>query len=153
MKKKLQDILSRYEKKLGRNLGYSDEYYSGEKFSKQYETFRKEALEKKVTRYETWCNFAEKFIKLKVSEKDKEKIERAIDDAHLNIGVNGALSFAVLVGILVLLFGALLLGLSFLFGHGLLTLSICFLIFLYSRINTQRSFSALAPSKAIFIIN
>ena len=111
--KKIRKILKRYEKKLGRSISLPTEYYPGEKFSRQYETFRKEALEKTVTRYESWCNFSEKIINLKASEKDKVKIEKAIEDAHVNVSVGGALSFAVMAGVLIIVFGILFLALTF----------------------------------------
>lgn len=112
---KIRDILSRYEKKFKTKISLPTEYYPGEQFSRQYETFRREALEKKITRYEKWCNLSESVIKLKPNEEDKLKLERAIDDVHLNITSNGALSFAVLTGLLIILLGILLLVLSFLF--------------------------------------
>ncbi len=112
---KIKDILSRYEKKFKTKISLPTEYYPGEQFSKQYETFRREALEKKITRYEKWCNFSENIIKIKPKEEDRLKLERAIDDVHLNITSNGAISFALLTGLLVLFLGVLLLVLSFLF--------------------------------------
>ncbi len=127
MKKEVKDILAKYERRLGGKLG-GEEYYPGEKFSREYETFRKEALERRITRYESWCNFAEKFIKLKAKEKDRKKIQTAIDDAHLNMSVSGALSFAVLAGILCILFGVALLGLSFLFGKVLVFIPLVLVI-------------------------
>lgn len=125
---KIKDILKRYERKLGKKVGLPTEYYPGEKFSRQYETFRKEALEKTVTRYESWCNFAEKIIKLKASEKDKVKIEKAIEDAHVNVSVGGALSFAVMVGVLIIVFGILFLTLSFMFGKTMVFLPLMFIL-------------------------
>jgi Flp pilus assembly protein TadB len=125
---KIKDILKRYERKLGKKVSLPTEYYPGEKFSRQYETFRKEALEKTVTRYESWCNFAEKLIKLKASEKDRVKIEKAIDDAHVNVSVGGALSFAVMVGILIIVFGILFLALTFMFGKTMVFLPLMFVL-------------------------
>jgi len=103
------DVLNKYRQKLGKNVAFDDiEHFTGDKFSREYSVFRKEALESSVTQYEEWCNKASKIITLKAPEKDRIALQDAINRAHLNINVEGALSFSIVVGFLLIFIGLLI---------------------------------------------
>ncbi|MDP3917523.1 MAG: hypothetical protein Q8Q42_04545 [Nanoarchaeota archaeon] len=116
-RKDVDDIIDKYEHKL------EDEYGDGyvENFepvlmNKDYEVFRSEVLESKVTNYERWCNVAENIIKVNPSEKDLPKLEESIRVAHLNVTPQSAASLGALCGILLIFFGLLLFGLGYALG-------------------------------------
>ena len=79
--KEIDDILNKYKSKLDQETGGNsvEEYNPSSDFSKEYGSFRKEALGKKLSTYEKLCNFSEGILKAKPSEKDVEKI------AHIQI--------------------------------------------------------------------
>jgi len=45
------------------------------------------------SRYERWCKSMGNFFTMKVGDKDKKKIDRAIDIAHLNVRLRKLLFF------------------------------------------------------------
>jgi hypothetical protein len=112
--KELNDILSKYRDKLGDHIdvdsiGQSKRKFD-ESFSKEYKTFRNEITSKNRSRYEKWCNAAEKAIKFKPDAKTLPKLKEAIEISHLKITPEGASSFAVIAAFMILAL-ALLAGL------------------------------------------
>jgi len=113
----VQDVLNKYRRKLGENIVFdSFENFPDDKFSREYDIFRKEALEHKISKYEDWCNKSEKIINLKVSEVDKIKLQEGIDRIHLHMSVEGAMSFAVIVGFCLMFLGIFLGVLIYIFN-------------------------------------
>lgn len=101
----IRKILENAEKRLGESIEFDkEEYFEGDSFSREYKVFRRENLENYVSKYEKICNFCKKLLKIKVKDKDRKKLEDAIDTAHLDITPEAANSFAaVIVSIVVLL--------------------------------------------------
>jgi len=125
----IKNILKRYEEKLGRRVVFDRmEFFPGEKFSREYTVFRKEALEKSISRYERWCNLAEGLFKVSPSKKIRKNIEDSIERVHLDITPEGAMSFAALIGGLIFLFGLGLLIASFIMGYLMLLVPFVFMI-------------------------
>ena len=110
---KTEDILKEYKEKLAGYINIDDEYFPGETFSREYKIFRRENLEKDLSRYEKLCNFSENIIKISPNKKDIPLIEKSIEKLHLEITPFGAMSFAVLVSLSVLFLGILILLVSF----------------------------------------
>lgn len=99
-----EDILKKYGSKIERQM---KTYDSGEeKFSKSYETF-KSSMMPEFSRYEGWCKSLGKIISMKVGEKDKVKIQKSVDIAHLNVTPEECLGLSVML-LIVTLFGGLL---------------------------------------------
>ncbi len=114
----IREILSRAEKRLGRSIELDEvEHFPGDTFSYEYETFRRENLERYVSRYEKLCKVAERILKVKPREKDREKIESAIETVHLDMGVESAFSFGAVTSLAIVLVGVLL-GISMYFFSG-----------------------------------
>jgi hypothetical protein len=113
--KEIDDILNKYKSKLDQETGGNsvEEYNPSSDFSKEYGSFRKEALGKKLSTYEKLCNFSEGILKAKPSEKDVEKIEESIDLAHLSITSIGAASFAMLTASLLVVISLIIGGISY----------------------------------------
>ena len=116
MREDVKDVLEKYRKKLGKRIKF-DNYKPGPVVSREYKLFRKETTTGKRTFYEDLCNFSEKIIKVNPNEKDKLKLKRSIDSAHININLGGSTSLAVLVvfsfiilAIFVALFSFVILG-------------------------------------------
>ena len=79
------DILKKYGAKIERKMGGHDSSYTAQReFSQSYVKFR-EAMSPEFSRYERWCKTLGNLIKIKVSEKDKARISRSIDVAHLEL--------------------------------------------------------------------
>src|SRR3989344_9580768 len=97
------EILRRYKEEISRKVSFNDqEFFPDENFSIEYKVFRKENLEKHLSRYENFCNFSEKILKVSPNKKDIPSINEAINRLQLEITPEGAMSFAVLVGLSVI---------------------------------------------------
>ncbi len=104
------DILKKYGAKIE---GQMKPYASSQGFSKSYKDF-KDSMVHEPTSYERWCKSLGNLFMMKVSEKDKPKIQRGIDIAHLDVTVSQVAVLAVtllLLGIFatVMLFAAIFL--------------------------------------------
>jgi len=112
------EILRRYKEEISRKVSFNDqEFFPDENFSIEYKVFRKENLEKHLSRYENFCNFSEKILKVSPNKKDIPSINEAINRLQLEITPEGAMSFAVLVGLSVIGFGAAILLISLLLNQ------------------------------------
>ncbi len=127
MPKKTDDIIREYEKKLEDEYGPGYvEAFEPDLVNKEYELFRSEVLERKVTNYEKWCYAAEKIIKISPSKRDLPELKKSIEIAHLNVTPEAAASFGALVAFGLILFGVLVMGITYAFG----SISFFFPIFL-----------------------
>ncbi len=98
-------ILGEYTKRLEKdsNFVFTD-VLTNEAFSREYEIFRAEMLDRKTSIYENLCNFSEKIIKIKPKPKDEEELQKSINTLHLDITPIGAQSFSVITsGIIILI--------------------------------------------------
>ena len=116
------EILNKYGVKIERQMrGYDREVANsrqqtvGGKFSKSYDKFRWEMMPE-FSRYERWCKSMGNIFKIKVGEKDKVRIDHAIDIAHLNVTASEVVVFSTM-----LLFLTLFGGIAFFIGVWLLT--------------------------------
>jgi len=123
--KSTEEILKKYGAKIEKEIRTE-----GQGFSKSYEEFRS-SLTPELTRYERWCKALGNFIHVKVGEKDKVKIEKSIEIAHLNLNASEVVVFS-----LFLLFAVLFGGILFFVGLYLLTgafpIILLFLVLVFS---------------------
>jgi len=85
------EILEKYGRKLESQLNVgTKKNYSGE-----YQRFREEMIPE-LTRYERWAKSLGNVIKIRVAEKDRVKIQRFLDIAHLNVSASQALTLSIL---------------------------------------------------------
>jgi hypothetical protein len=104
-----KDILDKYGKKLEGQINNFDSKKgssSNSEFSKSYEKF-KEAMNPEFNRYERWAKGLGRALKIKVGEKDRSKLQREIDVAHLNVVPGEVLGLATLTMIMTLIVGVL----------------------------------------------
>ena len=113
------------------------------KFSKSYEKFRSSMLPE-FSRYERWCKAMGNFFTIKVGEKDRVRIERNIEIAHLNVTASEVVVFSTM-----LLFLTLIGGVMFILGTWLLTgvFSIMMLFFIFVFAVFLFYYSSRAPDR------
>lgn len=101
-RKSTEEILKKYGAKIEKEMGKAPE----QNFSKSYRDF-KSAMTPSFSRYERWCKSFGSLFSIKMAEKDRVKIERQIEIAHLNISASEVMVFAVCVLFSVLFSGIL----------------------------------------------
>lgn len=100
MDEDIQNILDKYKNKLKENIQEVEDYSPEKNFSQEYQEFRKEALTRKFTAYESLCNSFERIINIKPKEKDYVKLQESIETAHLSITPAGAYSFSIFTALI-----------------------------------------------------
>ncbi|MBS3134856.1 hypothetical protein J4406_00580 [Candidatus Woesearchaeota archaeon] len=98
----IQDILNKYKGKLKENIRVED-YSPGSSYSQEYQKFRKEALTRRLSTYESLCNFFERIFNIQPKENDYNRLQNSIETAHLNITPVGAYSFSITIALLIFL--------------------------------------------------
>ena len=121
----IKQIMGKYKKKLKEQLDVPIEKLPKVIFSREYKEFKAEYMPGNLTIYEKLCNFSEKILKVKVSEKRKKELEESISIAHLNITPTGATSFSLVAPLIVILLGSLI---SFILTEGYFFIFFFFLI-------------------------
>ncbi len=109
----LRKILSKYREKLNEELNTPIEETRKEITSTEYVEFKKDFLPNQFSLYEKLCNLSEKVLKLKPDEKTANLINESIDICHLNVTPTGTESFAILIPLIIIIFGSLLSFLAF----------------------------------------
>ncbi len=116
----LQKIMDKYGGKIDDRVGTNimEEPSSQQVFSKDYRTFKDEALYLSNTFYERACRFADGIIKGSFAPKPEEaaKIQEAIEIAHINVTPTSAASLGALVAILGIVLALLVVGINIAFG-------------------------------------
>ena len=115
MDEDIQGILDKYKGKLKENIQTVEDYSPDKNYSQEYKKFRKEALTKKYTTYESLCNSFGRILNIQPKEKDYNKLQDSIETAHLNITPMGAYSFAITSALIVFFITGLILALLFRF--------------------------------------
>lgn len=76
-------------------------------YSKEYTTF-KEEMAPDLNKFEKWCRSLGSFIRLKVSEKDEERVKKHLEIAHLDVLPWQALTLSVMSFVTVFLIGLII---------------------------------------------
>ena len=112
-----KEVLEKYGRKLQSQLntevGSVEEGTSAGRYSGEYEQFL-EDMRPDPSRYEKWAQSIGNLIKIGISEKDKLKIQKDLDDAHVDVTPSQAMTLA-LVSMFVIFFGALALAVAYYF--------------------------------------
>lgn len=101
----VNDILRKYGGKIESQIKSSNSKGSG--YSREYLKF-KEELAPQLTKYEKWCKSLGNLIRLKVSDKDRERIKQQLEIAHVDVEPEQALTLSVSAFVSVFLFGLLI---------------------------------------------
>lgn len=110
------EILKKYSSKIERQMNGFNSTNSNNRgsgvdsgrYSQSYERFR-ESMIPEFSRYERGCKSLGGFFKMNVGEKDKNRIQRAIDIAHLAVTPSEVVVFATMLMFLILFGGVLFL--------------------------------------------
>ncbi len=101
----VKDILAKYGSKIESQIKAPKN--SEGSYSKEYTSFREE-MSPELNRYERFCHSVGNLIKLKVSEKDQDKVRRYLEIAHLDVSPSQALTLSVMAFISIFLVGLLI---------------------------------------------
>ncbi|MAG39999.1 hypothetical protein CMI41_03465 [Candidatus Pacearchaeota archaeon] len=109
MAESTKDILDKYGKKLDGEIKDFDSKVSDPNspdFTKSYEKFR-QAMNPAFNRYEKLANSLGRILTFKVGEKDRTRLQKEIDIAHLNVTPSEVLVLALIAMTLTIVGGAL----------------------------------------------
>ncbi len=115
-----KEILEKYSRKLESQIttDYEDD-------SKEYIKFRQEMIPE-LSRYERWAKSLGNVIKIRVAEKDRQKIQHHLNTARLNVSADEALSLS-LISMLGIFFATILIAVSIYLINGSIQLLFSFL--------------------------
>ncbi len=116
----VEDIMKKYGARLDssvRTNQTSNSIPASIEGSSEFQKFKSDMLPH-FTRYENWCNNLGGSLKLKLSEKDRQKIQKEIDSAHLETRPENVVSLAMISFILTLFAGILLSAAIYLLTFG-----------------------------------
>ena len=98
-----KEILEKYSKKLESQVQSSNsESKSTEEFSKEYTQFRQDMVPI-ISPYEKWAKSLGNLIKIKVAEKDRLKIQKELDTAHLDVTASQSITLAIISMLIIFL--------------------------------------------------
>jgi len=103
----IKDILKKYGKKLESQIETEKPTAS---YSAEYESFKKEMVPE-ISRYEKWAKSIGNFLKIKVAEKDRIKIQRKLEIAHLDVSPSQVLALSV-ISLLLVFFSTIILSIA-----------------------------------------
>jgi len=91
-----KDIMAKYSRKLESQLRGSGGPNGGrQQYSREYEKFKGEMVPK-IGRYERWAKSLGNIIKIKIAEKDRVKVQKHLDAAHLDVNASQAMTLSIL---------------------------------------------------------
>ena len=85
------DILDKYSRKLQKELDVPSE----KSYSKEYTRFREEMV-RSLSGYERWAKSLGNFVKINISQKDRIKVQKNLDDAHLDVSASQAVTLSLM---------------------------------------------------------
>lgn len=127
------EILRKYGAKIeGEMKGFNSNHTEDDKsnFSRSYKKFRGDMVPK-FSRYEKWCKALGNFLKVKVSEKDRVRIQKEIDVAHLELTPSEVFVFSVMA-LIFTLFGGILVSVGIFLFTGEFSMLILLLVVVLS---------------------
>ena len=101
--------MKKYSQKLESQLQVEDgpdENGQSTRHSGEYDEFLRE-MKPELSSYEKWAQSIGNIISIKLAEKDRAKVQKYLDDAHLDVTPSQAMTLS-LVSMLLVFFGALL---------------------------------------------
>ncbi|MDD5177674.1 MAG: hypothetical protein PHT54_00100 [Candidatus Nanoarchaeia archaeon] len=116
-KEEVRKILEKYDKRLRSSIDLeATTLPDNQAFSKEYEIFKEEALDKTSTFYERACKKAGKIINVAPKEAERKKLEESIETAHLDVTPAEAYSFGVIAGMIIIVLALIVAIFPFIFN-------------------------------------
>src|SRR3989344_8056079 len=110
---RVNDILHKYERKLGENVDLSAADLPDSKaFSREYDIFRKESLGGTDSFYENTARMFGNILTLRLKPEEEKTLHKAIEFSHLSIKPSDALGFAFFFGMAVIFLAILIIAVS-----------------------------------------
>ncbi len=131
-----KQILEKYSRKLESEIYDAEKPYP-EQFSEEYAKFRQEMIPE-LSKYERWAKSLGNIIKIRIAEKDRQKIQNYLDNARLGVTASEAITLALIS----------MLGIFFL---AILTTVSIYLIFPPSNLNNLVLLSFLGIITSFFV--
>ena len=103
-KPNVDDILKKYKSKIEGQIETSSVNYN---YSREYNQFKQE-MAPQLTRYEKLCKSLGSFVKIKISEKDENKLRKSLEISHIDINPSEAFGLSVFVSMSVFLVSLLI---------------------------------------------
>lgn len=116
-----EEILKKYSSKIESQMGPSDE----KDYSKEYTQFKKD-MYTEVSGYEKWCKSLGNLVSIKIATKDRMKIQKQLDDAHVDITPSQVVTLSI-ISMLLVFFGTILISVSAFLINGSIQLLFGFL--------------------------
>ena len=98
----IDDILRKYGSKIEGQIATSN--ITKGNYSQEYMRFKSE-MAPELSKYEKWCKSLGNMIKLNIAEKDRMKVKRQLDIAHLDVEPSQALTLSVMSFVIVFFIG------------------------------------------------
>ncbi|MCX6774653.1 MAG: hypothetical protein NTY99_01020 [DPANN group archaeon] len=129
-----KELFLRYKKKIEEQVGQPADIKEEPEvsYSQAYEIFRKEQLGVSHTLFENFCNSAEKTLKINLKASDIERIQPALEMAHIRATPQGVYALATISTIIIVfvsfIFGILLGNITILVAGMLAAVSLFFVV-------------------------
>jgi len=101
----MDDLVQKYREKLNAELGVNVPEMDKTIISKEYKQFKLESKSTHMNFYEKACNFSEKIFTIKPDSKKAIALDEAIKTSHLNVTPGGVSALAIIIPLIVILFG------------------------------------------------
>lgn len=103
----VDDILKKYSAKIEKQINTeSAPFPGGRNISREYSQFKQETM-LSLTSYERFCRGASNIIHIRTKDKDRQKIEKNLKIAHLDLDADDVVSLASILLLLTFLIGGL----------------------------------------------
>lgn len=90
-------FVDKYKQELDKKLNPEKYKELDKSYSRDYKDFKKEQAGRIHLLFESLCNFSYKILKVKIKEKDREKIEPFLRLAHFNVSPESVYSFTYIM--------------------------------------------------------
>ena len=103
-----QNLINKYQNKIASEFGEAADPVPSNATSVEYADFKKELYPQSFTRYEKFCNLAEKYLPIPVQGAQKKQLEKDLAMCHLSCTPGGVISFSILAPLIFIFVGIML---------------------------------------------
>jgi hypothetical protein len=104
----VDEVLKKYSAQVQTQMrAYEEQGVGGESISQDYNRFKKDMMPD-LSRYESWARSLGNFVKVKLAQKDHDRISKQLNSAHLSITPGEVVGLAIMSFIGLFLLGLLL---------------------------------------------
>ncbi len=104
----IKDLLVKYKERIEKELGGKVTKKEEKIATREYKQFKSEFMPTHFSLYEKLCNLSEQIIKIQPDKKKEKLLKDAIKVCHLSITPSGAVSFAILAPLIIIVCGSLI---------------------------------------------